>query len=551
MIQFRALSVMMSTFLAAAAAQAGDWPSWGGADRGRNMVSGEKGLAETFKPGEKSTTGEGILPGTTENVRWSAKLGNLICGNPTVADGRVFIGTDDATLQNDPRLKRSKGGMVWCLDEKTGQTLWKLAVPVRPKDRLPVNAHYGQQNLGVCSAPAVSGNRAYVLTSSCEILCLDVKGQADGNDGDFKDEGQYIAGSGKPPVALEKTDGDIIWKFDLIEQLGICPHDVAANSVLIDGDILYVTSANGVNHEHTFCLRPDAPSFIALDARTGRLLATDTEDLGHTMWHCLWSPPTIGVVNGKKLVFFGGADGVCYAFEALASVPEKPVHFAKVWSYDCNPPNFRDPLGDGKPFNYYLGDKRKKYSTNKNDGTFLGPSEIIGSPTFHEGRVYCTIGQDPMHGRGRGLLHCIDASKTGDITKTGCVWTYGGIERSIASVAIKDGLLYTADLAGKVHCLDEKTGKPVWIHETGNETWSTPLVADEKVYVCTKSKLVTLAEGRTRKVLSEISLGSSAYSTPVAANGTLFVCSQSYIWAVQKGAKPALATAAVALPARQ
>ena len=30
--------------------------------------------------------------------------------------------------------------MVWCLDEKTGQTLWKLPVPARPKDRLPENA---------------------------------------------------------------------------------------------------------------------------------------------------------------------------------------------------------------------------------------------------------------------------------------------------------------------------------------------------------------------------------------------------------------------------
>jgi hypothetical protein len=59
------------------------------------------------------------------------------------------------------------------------------------------------------------------------------------------------------------------------------------------------------------------------------------------------------------------------------------------------------------------------------------------------------------------------------------------------------------------------------------------------VYVCTKKSLVTLAAGREKKVLSEVTLGSSAYATPVVANGTLFVCSQSYLWAVQKGAKPA------------
>ncbi|MGB8168100.1 MAG: PQQ-binding-like beta-propeller repeat protein [Chthoniobacteraceae bacterium] len=529
-------SAIFAIFLAATAAYGGDWPAWGGADLGRNMVSLEKGLPDTFKPGDKSTSGDGIIPGTTENVRWVVKLGTLICGNPTVADGRVFVGSDDATLQGDPRLKRTKGGMVWCLDEKTGHTLWRLPVPARPKELLPKDAHYGQQNLGTCSSPAVAGKRAYVVTSACEVLCLDVNGQADGNDGPFQDEATYFAGAKNPPVPLAKTDGDILWKYDLVEQLGVCPHDVAACSVLIDGDILYCTSANGVNHEHTFCLRPDAPSFIALDAKTGRLLATDTEDLGHRLWHCLWSPPTVGVVNGKRLVFFGGGDGVCYAFEALQSVPSEPIHFKKVWSYDCDPPNYRDPLGDGRPFNYYIGDKRKKYTTNNDDGTFLGPSEIIASPVFHHDRVYCTIGQDPMHGRGRGILNCIDATKTGDITHSGKVWSYDGIERSIASVSISEGLLYVSDLGGHIHCLDEKTGKPYWVHDTNAETWSTPLVADGKIFVATKKKLVTLAAGKEKNLLSEVPLGSSAYATPIVANGTLFVCSQSYLWAVQKGA---------------
>jgi outer membrane protein assembly factor BamB len=544
MPQLTSLSLLACAGFVVSAIQASDWPAWGGSDPGRNMVSAETGLVQSFKPGEKSSKGAGMLPGTTENVRWVDKLGTFICGNPTVAGGRVYVGTDDATLQGDPRLKRTKGGIVWCLDEKTGETLWRLVVPARPKDRLPKDAHYGQQNLGVCSAPAVAGDRVFVVTNAAEILCLDAKGQANGNDGPYHDEAKYITGGKGPAVKLDKTDGDILWKYDLVDDLGVCPHDVAACSVLYDNGIIYCTSANGVNHEHTFCLHPSAPSFIALDAMTGKLLATDTEDLGHRMWHCLWSPPTIGVVNGKKLVFFGGGDGICYAFEALASKPETPTYFKKVWSYDCVPPKYRDPLGDGKPFNYYIGDKRKKYTTNTNDGTFLGPSEIIASPVFHDGRVYCTIGQDPMHGRGRGLLHCIDASKTGDITHTGCLWTYEALERTIASVAVKDGLLFASDLAGHVHCLDDKTGKPHWVYDTKSETWSTPLVADGKVFVSTNKKLVTFEASAQMKKLSEVTLGSTSYATPVAANGTLFVCSQSYLWAVEKGAKPAPVTAA-------
>src|SRR3954471_5703360 len=114
-----AFAIATAVFLTVTHGEAGDWPSWGGCDLGRNMVSGETGLAETFKPGDKSTQGDGILPGSTENVRWVAKLGSFICGNPTVAEGRVFVGTDDASLQGDARLKRTRGGGGWGLEWKT------------------------------------------------------------------------------------------------------------------------------------------------------------------------------------------------------------------------------------------------------------------------------------------------------------------------------------------------------------------------------------------------------------------------------------------------
>ncbi|MCX7887684.1 MAG: PQQ-binding-like beta-propeller repeat protein [Verrucomicrobiae bacterium] len=518
------LLVVLATWITGAG-NAGDWPQWGGADLGRNPVSRERGLPAFFEPKGQ----------TLQNVRWVVQLGTYIYGNPTVAGGKVFVGTDDDLLRNDPRFRRTGGGMIWCLDETTGKVLWRLVVPKRSTERLPAGAHYGQQHLGTCSSVAVVGKRGYVMTSAAEILCLDVNGQSDGNDGPFTDEAHYMAAAARERLQLEPQDGDIIWKFDLVDELGICPHDVASCSPLVDGRFVYVETSNGVDKPHERCLRPDAPSFIALDAGTGRLLATDTEKLGHRMWHCLWSSPSLGVVSGKKLVFFGGADGICYAFEALKSPAGKPVSFSKVWQYDCVPLHYRDPLGDGKPFNYYIGDKRKKYSTNKNDGTFVGPSEIIATPVFHGGCVYVAIGQDPAHGRGRGILHCIDASKTGDITRSGCMWSYDGIERTIASVAVSGELVYAVDLAGRVHCLDARTGKPRWLYETNAETWATPLVVDGKVFIKTNKRLVVFALGKQPQVLAEVPVGSP--SSPVVANGTLYVSSNRALYAVQSGAR--------------
>jgi len=194
-----------------------------------------------------------------------------------------------------------------------------------------------------------------------------------------------------------------------------------------------------------------------------------------------------------------------------------------------NPKHYR--FRKGKEIPYYEGDKRKRWSTNKHDGKFVGPSQIIGTPVLYKNSVYVAIGQDPMHGRGKGMLHCVDPTGKGDITKNGCVWTYDGLDRSMATVSIAGGLLYVSDVAGRLHCLDADTGKIRWVCETHTETWGGALLADGKAYMCTKKYLYVFAQGAEVKLLSKIRLGSAIYSTPIAANRTLYVASQRELWA--------------------
>jgi outer membrane protein assembly factor BamB len=137
------------------------------------------------------------------------------------------------------------------------------------------------------------------------------------------------------------------------------------------------------------------------------------------------------------------------------------------------------------------------------------------------------------------MLNCMDATQTGDVTKTGKIWSYDKIDRSISTVSIAGGLLYAADCcAGDVHCLDVNTGRPLWVHHSGAEIWSSTYVADGKIYLGTKKSLQVLAAGREHKLLGEIHLGSPVMCTPVAANGVLYVASQKYLWAVQAGKNP-------------
>ncbi len=514
------------------------------------MVSNERGLPDVFVPGQKKSDGSGIDLATTRNVRWVCQLGSQTFGNVTVAGGKVYVGTNDFAI-GDKKYQSSRGGLLKCLDESTGKLLWQLVIPRFETDK--PNFNYDCMDLGICSSPTVEENRVYLVTNRGEVLCLDTEGMANGNDGPFEEEGKFSVPSGRQPVSPGPRDGDIIWRFDMVHDIPVWPQDASNCSILLHGDFLYVNTSNGVDSSHDRLPYPDAPTLIVLDKKTGRMVAHDEEHMGRRCFHGHWSNPSLGRVGSKDLVFFGGGDGICYAFEALnvvrrsasqfttrSVVPQEdlsrehgtgPVGLKKVWSFDCNPPEYK--FKDGKPIPYRAGDVRL-HRGNENDGTWVGPSEIIATPVFYKNRVYIATGQDPSHGRGRGMLSCIDATQTGDVTQTACVWRFNQIDRSLSTVSIADGLLYAADTFGGLYCMDPDNGHVYWSHQLHQEIWGSTLVADGKIYVGTQKSFWVLAAGKEKKILHEIKLGAPSFCTPIAANGVLYVTSHRYLWAVQQ-----------------
>ncbi len=531
-----------------AAAHAAEWPQWGGTAH-RNMVSSETGLPD-LRPAAGETTTR-LSTEDSPHVKWKVRLGATTWGNPTVAGGRVFVGTGGPDR---------KGGAVKCFDAATGALVWQLICPARefPTPLRPENyeqyshwdyivtTHAQTHGWGVCSSTTVEGDRAYVLTQRGEVICLDTNGLADGNQGPFTDEAEYKGGDTGEAVPLEPTDADIIWIFDMWTEVMTRPADTFSNACLIHGNLLYLSTCNGIDRwppwygKPTAPPNPDACNLIALDKRTGRLVATDAETIGKRLLHGQWSPPSLGEVDGKTLIFYGGGDGVCYAFEALTEVPDEPIKLKKAWSYDCNPPEYK---GIGVE-NYILGDidvlqkapgdleavAKDRAKHVDREGRLLSMSEIIGSPVFHGGRVYVAIGRDPRHGAGRGALHCIDATGAGDITETGRIWCYQEIDRSLSTASVADGLVYAADLTGRLHCLDADSGRCYWTHAAGQETWGSTLVADGKAYLVTRKSFLVFAAGKEKEVLATVRIGGDC--SPIAADGVVYVVLRGSLFAL-------------------
>jgi outer membrane protein assembly factor BamB len=456
----------------AAAAPADDWPVWGGRND-RNMVSPETHLPDLAD--EANTPWQKLHE--TPLVRWRHKLEGTTYGTPTVAGGCVHVGT---CLGKGADLREA----VECLDEATGVLLWRWTSPVRmlidPNRPAPhsyaVNDAPPLRAAGVCSSPAVEDGRVYFVSSRGKVVCLDADGAPPSGPGTPATATSRPAAS-QPGGAATSRPARVVWELDLWSDPNVLarPADLFSSSVLLHGQFVYVCTSNGVDQnwkQNKYPARvstpsPEAPSLIALDKSTGRLAARDREGIGRRVYQGQWSSPSLGQAPGRTLVLYAGGDAVLYAFEALAERPGGVATLKKVWSFDCLPAEYKTRDANGVPVDFRLGDRDVKGSLNKGDGLYVGPSHVIATPVFHDGRVYVALGRDPRHGRGRGALHCIDAAKTGDITATGAVWSYRDIEWSISTVAVVGGLVYAGDVGGRLHCLDARTGAVRWVHGQG------------------------------------------------------------------------------------
>ena len=506
-----------------------DWPLYGGTP--------SRDLVNTID--KKMPTTWDVAGG--ENIKWSVELGNKAYGGPIVAGGRIYIGTNN----ENPRDKTIEGdkGILMCFNEADGKFLWQAV-----HDKLPAGRVNDWPGEGICSSPIVEGDRLYYVNNRAEVICADVNGMANGNQG-VQDE-KY-----KGP-----NDVDIIWRLDMIGKLGVFPHNLAVCSPLIVGDTLFVVTANGVDEGHINIPAPAAPSFLALDKKNGQVLWQDNApsqalveankrgvkvqirkdlvDKGKLLMHGQWSNPVYAEPNGKPTIIFPGGDGWIRAFN--------PKNGELLWKFDCNP----------KGTKYELGPKATR-------------NDFVSTPVVWRNKLYIGVGQDPEHKKAIGHLWCIDITKEpknkdkdltpvdnnfdpkAEVNKdSGLVWHYGGrapagvrrnylFGRTMSTCAVHDGLCYAADYDGFIYCLDADTGKEYWQDKLGADTWSSPYWVDGKIYIGTENGTMRIYEhGKKKKPVNKVDMKADAIrATPVTVNGVMYAMTENpcKLWAI--GAK--------------
>lgn len=551
-----------------------DWPEWcGQASRNMSAKSDQK-LPDSVDCGAENDAGDVDL-NSTKNVKWVARLGHLTTGSPVVSGGKVFIGT---------AWEDGKEACFLCLDEETGRLLGTFLCPRPNRENL--------EKWAISSTPTVEGDRLYFVSPYQEAMCIDLAILLGKHS---RREGVEKRPSAKPDkTELEHMSSrSILWRYDMFDKLGAYYHHTASSSVLVHGDYVYVCTGNGRSWvPGRIPYNPLTPSLVVFNKFTGQLVARDDEQIGERLYRGQYSSPSLGIVNGKVQILFATGDGICYAFEPVdpavnvvpdrwmtttlrgpivyfidvegketgglspseyaysanllsampkpalplefrfsrrlpattpidtiptATVPDVPV-LEKIWWFDCIPPAYKKVLfyphqikGDGRGH----------------------PCDIIGTPVFYNDRVYIAIGGDPNHGGrdSKGSIVCIDATKTGDATERGKIWSYDALNQSVSTVAVADGLVFVVDNAYTVHCLDADSGLCNWTYSArkGATCFSSPLVADGKVFI---GKTILSANKRFELYGGIKNRENTAYSSHCVANGVVFAAIGERLWAI-------------------
>ena len=407
-MQLRRLLCVFSlivTLSATGDTSADDWPMYG-RDRTHNAVSPERNAPTDWDVGKfDSKTGTWV---GSRNILWSAPLGSESFGDPVVADGQVWIGTNNLVRPNYKR--RSDASVLTGFEVRSGRSLFQYVSP-----RLPNRIQDFPSSPLACS-PLIEGDLMWFTTNRCETVCLDLA-----------------------PLKRGEQQPREVWKVDMMKQCGVYPirspmmwfHSCSIASFQ---NCIYVITGNGFDYNLKQVPAPEAPSLICFDKFTGKELWQDNSP-GENILSGQWSSPLVIDAGGRVQVV----------------VPQGVEYVSS------------DAAGDG-------------------------------SIDFDERLA----------------------------------WVHG-------NVVIKDDLLVIADSSGVVHCLDARTGKCHWNHDTLAGIFASPLIVEDLVYVADEDKVsIFRLASDTTKPNAEINMQGWISASPIFANGVLFIATRDTLFAIQK-----------------
>jgi outer membrane protein assembly factor BamB len=531
-----------------------DWAQWGGTPARNNVPEGHN-IPTEWSIGEFDYRTGDWNPEGSKNVKWVCRLGSQTYGNPVVSGGKVWVGTNNS----GGWLKRYPAdvdlGCLLCFDIKDGKFLWQHS-----SEKLSTGRVHDWPLQGICCAPLVEGDRLWFVTSRGEVRCLDTEGFHDGeNDGPFKEETNenkdeadvvwnfdmmkemgvsqhnmadcsitgagdvifvctsngvdfehnYIPAPQAPSFfAMDKNTKKILWTDDS-PGLNILHGQWSSPAYGVLGGVPQVLFAGGDGWLYSF----------APEGENGKPKLLWKFDCNPKTSHYALIKATRNHIIGTPVIY----DGLVYV--AVGEDPEHGEGGGHLW---CIDPTKRGDVSTELAYNSADPNKtiphKRLQAVEPEKGDFARPNPNTAA-----------------------LWHYSEL----DLDNNGKISFEETMHRTLGSVVIKDGILYIADYSGLFHCLDAKTGKRNWVYDMLSASWGSPLIVEDKVYIGDEDGDVAIFRhsadpamalkddgGEMKPYYGEINMGNSVYSTPIVADNILYIANRTHLFAIAEGAKP-------------
>ncbi|MAI73077.1 MAG: serine/threonine protein kinase [Rhodopirellula sp.] len=561
----------------------GDWPQWGGT-RQRNNTPGVKNLPLEWNIGKFDRRSGDWDDTKAKNIRWFSNLGSQTYGNPVIAGGQVYVGTNNGAGHLKRFPSKVDLGCLLAFDEKTGDFKWQHS-----SEKLITGRVHDWPLQGICCSPLVEGNRLWFVTSRGEVRCLDTEGFYDNeDDGPVKDELVALAdimNAGPSAEAFELALASLA-EGKLTDAAKAALADSGAE---VEGEVTIKTVTegkswtakgkfNGVDRELTIKqIGPRLQFFKKLSTSDKRdadviwiynMMGPDMGISQHNMCSC-------SVTSYGDLLFVHTGNGLDESHLNLPA-PDAPSFICMnkntgevLWTDDAPAKNIlhgqwsSPTVGtfEGVPQALFAGGDGILYSFRADEGKDGNPellwkfdcnpktskwvlggegtrNNLIATPVVYDGLVYIAVGQDPEHGEGEGHLWCINPNMRGDISpmlamKLGDDGKRIPIpHRRIQAVELENGEVEienpNSGVVWHYGMLDTNGDQEIDFEEEMHRSIGTCAIKDDILYVADFSGLVHCLDAKGTKEGKPIvhftyDMLAQSWGSPLIADGHVFI----------------------------
>ncbi|WP_419194304.1 PQQ-binding-like beta-propeller repeat protein [Novipirellula herctigrandis] len=348
--------------------------------------------------------------------------------------------------------------------------------------------------------------------------------------------GEGILWSAKVPLA--GNNSPIVWRdhvfmsgADEMRQSVFC-FDANTGKQLWIKDVATSVQRPKVNKDAGLAaptMASDGTRVFAIFA-TGDLVAFDFD--GNLVWKKNLGLPNNPYGMGSSLISDGQRLFIQYDHRETQKVIALECHSGKpVWQKAREHISWSSPalIRAAKGLQLILNDEKNVTAYDPVTGKQLWQIECLGgevapSPAFN-GKDILVVANEYAQATAIKL--------TGESPRI--MWHYDDYLPEIASPLAAGGLVFIPTSYGDVACLDETTGKELWVHHFDVDLLSSPIQVGDRIYQIDFEGTVHIFKAaRSYIEVATIEMGQQVYATPAFANGCIYIRGEESLYCIRK-----------------